>query len=656
MRAFAFSLVAAVATLVAACGGSSSGGKGGPCEAGQVEPCSCLAGRDGTMSCGADGRFEACECGGGVGGSAGAGGAAGAGGGAGAGGSVSTAAADKVDLLVVVDNSPSMADKAEILRSVVPDLLGRLVNPPCRDGSGATTQPASPSEPCPAGSERAHPPVTDLHVGVLTSSLGGHGADACSPASSNFNPTQNDAGRLIARGPSGVVPTYEGLGFLAWDPAQAQSPPGTEDRSVLTTGLQSLVLGAGDQGCGYESTLEAWYRFLVDPAPYEQIVRVPCFSGDSSNGCAEPTGVDATLMAQRAAFLRPDSLLSIVVLSDENDCSIVDGAQNFIVAQITQGASAFHLPRATSACASDPGSPCCRSCGQAPEPGCPPMQTDAECQKDGGFYTDASREDPLNLRCWEQKRRFGIDFLQPIDRYTAGLSNLTVEGASGETVPNPIFSGGSTPRSRGLVMYTSIVGVPWQDLVGDPSAPGVTYLTADELASEGRWDVVLGDPTTGTLPADPHMIESVVPRSGTNPVTNTALQPPTATAGADPINGHEYDNVSRDDLQYACIFPLATPRDCNVVFFGCDCTPGFNFETKPLCQDPSTGTYSNVQHFAKAYPGTRHLSVAKGLGERAVVTSICPRNVNDVAASDFGYRPTVDAMLRHMGPILARGQ
>ena len=40
-------------------------------------------------------------------------------------------------------------------------------------------QPKGPLEPCPLGTKRALRPVLDIHVGVITSSLGNHGGDAC---------------------------------------------------------------------------------------------------------------------------------------------------------------------------------------------------------------------------------------------------------------------------------------------------------------------------------------------------------------------------------------------------------------------------------------------------------------------------------------------
>lgn len=48
-------------------------------------------------------------------------------------------AIDKVDLLLLVDNSSSMADKQRILADVVPDLLRGLVQPKCVDKTTRVT-------------------------------------------------------------------------------------------------------------------------------------------------------------------------------------------------------------------------------------------------------------------------------------------------------------------------------------------------------------------------------------------------------------------------------------------------------------------------------------------------------------------------------------
>ncbi len=576
-------------------------------------------------------------------------------------------ALDKVDLLFVIDNSASMADKQQILGESIGDLINQFANPPCIDTSTFPTEvhdpPAHPFDACPPNLVRSHPPIFDLHVGTITTSLGGRGADSCSPSSPDFNFTQNDGARLVARDASGgPVDTHGDLGFLAWDPFETAESPGETDLPDFGDRFRQMLLGAGERGCGFEAPLEAWYRFLVDPDPYERVERVPCFDGDTDNGCAARTGTDDVLLEQRREFLRPDSLLVIVMLTDENDCSIVDDGQFFLSLQLTDDSGQlFHLPRATDVCATDPDDPCCYSCGQAPPAGCAPPSASPSCNISGGFYDDASGEDQINLRCFDQKRRFGIDFLQPVDRYVRGLRELTVPDRSGDLVPNPVFSniqGTDAPtRNQGLVFLAGIVGIPWQ-LIDDEaasSADTLEYLSAEEIRNEGLWDAIVGacpgEEVDGRCdvrredPTEPLMRETFHERVGVPPgPTGEATHPSVAPwPDSNAINGHEWNISGRDDLQYACIFPLPSPRP-----LGSDCVNDPTGKLKPLCQDPATGAYGDTQFFAKAYPATRQLEVLKGLGDSALVASICARNVDDPSRSDFGYRAALGAITNRL--------
>ena len=182
--------------------------------------------------------------------------------------------AQRVDLLLMIDNSSSMADKQQILAAAVPDLVARLTNPACvNKETGAETTVAGPAEPCPPGTGRKHDPVRDMHVGVITSSLGGHGADSCSNLpSSAYNPHMEDMARLVARGPAGEVATWQNKGFLFWDASGKGDPPGDDDAALFSSRMRDIVAGVGQDGCGFEAPLEAWYRFLVDPEPYQTMV------------------------------------------------------------------------------------------------------------------------------------------------------------------------------------------------------------------------------------------------------------------------------------------------------------------------------------------------------------------------------------------------
>jgi hypothetical protein len=562
---------------------------------------------------------------------------------------------DKVDIVISVDNSRSMADKQEVLALALSDLIQSLANPLCVDGQGnkAATQPAQAFDPCPAGSTREFAPISDIHVGIITSSLGGHGGDACSVTNDvqscpgGPNPSNNDAGHLIDRQDAcggASVPTYQGQGFLAWDPAQKLSPPGESQvgsvsvnaQGQVTTvtpgivpSLKDLVIGVGQVGCGYESQLESWYRFLADPEPYKDITL--------QNGIATPSGVDTVLLQQRSRFLRPDSLLAILVLSDEDDCSTKEYGQFYYANQQQNpqdNKKKFHLPRARQECATNPNDPCCMSCGQAAG-ACP---ADAMCNQSP---TLSDAEDDINLRCWDQKRRFGIDFLNPIDRYTTALTSAMVPDRAGNMVPNPIFSdldpsdGVTAVRDPGLVVIAGIVGVPWQDIARNPADLSQGFKSAAELAQPvagagSAWDIILGNPANYVPPTDQHMVASILPRPG--------LPGPASAPNADPINGHEY-TIANNDLQYACVFDLAQPRDCAVMGVnGCDCNAGSD---NPLC-DPANKT---LQVRAKAYPGQRELSVLKGVGAQGVVASICPSQTHDATKADYAYRPAVAALL-----------
>ncbi len=572
-------------------------------------------------------------------------------------------AVDKIDLVLMIDNSRSMADKQAILNAAVPDLVGALVNPKCVDPKGTpmTTQPATVMEACPAGLVRDFKPITNIHIGIVTSSLGGHGGDACLTTAVNQgcgptspSPSNNDAGHLIARQDAcgGVqVPTYQNKGFLAWDPEQKLKPPGEanigsiniDGMGNVTTGtagivpaLKDLVQGAGQVGCGYESQLESWYRFLVDPEPYKDITL--------QAGKATPNGTDTILLQQRVDFLRPSSLLAIIMLTDENDCSVKESGQFYYAVQQQSpqdNKKKFHLPRARKECAANPNDPCCKSCGQAAGT-CP---ADAAC---AASPTLNDAEDDINLRCFDQKRRFGIDFLYGIDRYQAALTSRTIPNRAGTMVANPIFADlnpkddDSAIRDKGLVFIAGIVGVPWQDIARDSTNLKKGFKNAEELAVKdtngvSTWDTILGDPANYIAPKDPHMIESVKPRMG--------LPGPASAVGADPINGHEY-TINNNDLQYACIFDLPASRDCSMMGVnGCDCNAGSD---NPLC-DATTKT---LQVRAKGYPGVRELETLKAVNSQGIVASVCPAQLTDKASSDYGYRPAIGAIIDRLKTAL----
>ena len=503
---------------------------------------------------------------------------------------VGATTASKVDVLLVIDDSASMSDKAKLLASSIDLPL------------------------------RAAALSGDVHLGVITTSLGSMGGDVCSGGGNS-----NRLAHLSTLGPGGTPVASAAKGYLEL------TKRGSADEDAFIADARQLVLGVAESGCGLEAQLESAYRFLAQPDPWASIKL-------SDKKQAQYVDVDEELLKQRKAFLRPDSLVVVIMLTDEDDSSADPrsmGGQGWAFMNNTfPGSGTFRAdgksttaPRATSACATSPGSPDCASCACNPaNAACAAIKNDPECKKNGGFYGGA--EDQLNVRFHRMKERYGVDPQFPLARYVEAFTKVKVPNREGEhavttaadgsvtvadylgkpTCTNPLFAA-TLPDPKGnlcdlpvgnrgkeLVLFALIGGVPETLVNGDTP----------------EWTKILGaDPGAFDLSdQDPHMIQSTAPRPG--------LAPPTATRGdngSDLVHGREWD-TGNDDLQFACTFLLPTARNCTAQDPSCDCAGTKN---PPLC-----GATPGNQIKAKGYPTIRELRVVKELGERGIAGSICP--------------------------------
>ena len=269
---------------------------------------------------------------------------------------------DKADLLFVVDNSPTMGDKQVFLAQAIPDLITRLVTPNCvKDDGTSTGSVVNANGTCATGKPEFNP-VQDLHIGIVSSSLGSRGGSGCDSTKPGH---QDDSGHLLNRtlGGSAVVdPKYTApSNFLTWLPpdapanqqglkkpvAGATSEP---NQTQLANDLSALVSGVGQDGCAYEAPLESAYRFLVQPDPYATISLVQQQDGTKAS---QLNGIDNEILKQRADFLREDSLVTVIMLTDENESS---------VDPLALGGHGYYYEDApavrggTAACATDPNS------------------------------------------------------------------------------------------------------------------------------------------------------------------------------------------------------------------------------------------------------------------------------------------------------------
>lgn len=516
-----------------------------------------------------------------------------------------------VDILFVVDNSHAMGAKQAALGKAVGALFSALES-------------------------------TDVHVGVISSSIGNAG-DYCS------GPRSDDEAHLLTRisqiAPGTVLGTQDG--FLSLGPGA-----GAADVVTLAERTAALIRGADQYGCGLEALLEAMYRFVAAPDPPLAV------TVDAASSLPVATGVDYTLLAQRKAFFREDSTVAIVLVTDGDDSSVdyfsVGGFGHAYFALDFPGSQVKRAPnlpqlgttaaRGTSACAAHPADPDCTSCAFAATcdplvPECQKLRADVACTTAppggptgpgyDGFLAPA--DDAPNVRAFDMKRRFGVDPLYPIARYVAALSELELpdrasehpeSNAGGERVigaytqakscSNPLFSSG-LPLREGDELCKLGPGkrTPQQVILGV-----VGGIVGDDLTPAVSWTKLLGEhPEVGdTTGIDPHMLASFEPRAGL-----TGADLPLGDNGADPIHGREW-RTDKKELEFACTFPLDANIDCTASTEGasCDC-PTAGFGNPPLC----TGPEGTTQTRGWAQPSVRELLVARALGARAVLSSVC---------------------------------
>jgi hypothetical protein len=171
-------------------------------------------------------------------------------------------ARDKIDILFVADDSPGTSAKINALKQRFPELMKKLDALP---SMGA---------------------ASSIHIGVVTPDLGA----GPSMATSNCKPG-GLGGRLQPRGraaPLTCQPPTGGKNFIEHDQiAGTDNLPSGQDLPTTFTCMATV----GDIGCGFEHVLESPYKALHDDIP------------------------------ENAGFLRPDGILVVFWVTDEDDCS-----------------------------------------------------------------------------------------------------------------------------------------------------------------------------------------------------------------------------------------------------------------------------------------------------------------------------------------------
>lgn len=213
---------------------------------------------------------------------------------------------DKVDLLFVVDNSRSMAGEQASLRKEFPRVIRVLT-------TGERV----------AGDPNPFPAITNLHVGVVSTDMGVPGVsfDRCSADG-------GDDGRLlnVAHG-EGCSATYPQFLSYVSDPLQGATASAESFANEV-----GCIATLGTEGCGFEQQLEAPLKALLPRVQSDAHGNVLAdqirFRATTELGTWGKGDLPAA-QGGNLGFLRNDpdeglSLIAVVVVTDEEDCSVKD--------------------------------------------------------------------------------------------------------------------------------------------------------------------------------------------------------------------------------------------------------------------------------------------------------------------------------------------
>jgi hypothetical protein len=201
----------------------------------------------------------------------------------------------EVDILFVIDNSPSMDPKQTALAANFPKMIQVLQNLP------------DPSDPSGTGVS-----LPDVHIGVISSDMGA-GSDNIG---GNCSRVLGDRGLLWGNDTYNPIasvagPPNNGCGLNPgerWitDVANANGVGrSTNYTGNLTDVFSCLAKAVGVNGCGYEHQLQS-VRMALNPQ------QVNC--DRNGQNCTD-------INIENVGFLRPKAYLAIVLITDEDDCS-----------------------------------------------------------------------------------------------------------------------------------------------------------------------------------------------------------------------------------------------------------------------------------------------------------------------------------------------
>ena len=186
----------------------------------------------------------------------------------------------KLDILFVVDNSGSMLAEQTLLGRELPRMVEALTSGDV-DGDGIQDHPKA-----------------DVHVGVVSSDMG-----IPQPTTPSWRMNCSAFGDDAILQQTDACSPGAQAAYLSFAPDES-------DNAAL-----ACLVKTGVRGCGIEQQLEAMLKAVTPSTSPARFALETVGHGDGPN----------------AGFLRPDSVLAIIHVTDEDDCSLIPGSLLFAV-------------------------------------------------------------------------------------------------------------------------------------------------------------------------------------------------------------------------------------------------------------------------------------------------------------------------------------
>jgi hypothetical protein len=233
-----------------------------------------------------------------------------------------------LDILFVIDNSGSMASEQEKLARELTRMVRVLTSGDRYAEREHQVPPGLPDK------SRRFTPVGSLHVGVVSTNMGGIDAPPDRPEALRSCSGLGDDATLqhsTVTAVEGVVATNKE--FQDYQQGDVVIPPSPECALPAQPAYQSYltsddpaavglafrcVARLGVRGCSFEQPLEAMWKALAPSAPSKGAPKelFTFLNGSKGQGDRANQG-----------FLRENAVLAIVHLTDEDDCSITDAGK-----------------------------------------------------------------------------------------------------------------------------------------------------------------------------------------------------------------------------------------------------------------------------------------------------------------------------------------